>query len=175
MKVITIPLSQKSSSVLEDYQSIYEKVLPIGVGYKKYLDSKKNFPKTYCIIINTHNEINIHYVVNGVLNPSISDTIREFSIEYLIDDLKEGELSAVSKLINVQLNHILTVVNSKSESLSVEFEKMIYLENSTDYMNYFNKVDDLIITDKFWKIHENSELAKMVFPIPEELVAEKLD
>ncbi|BES79947.1 hypothetical protein YerA41_142 [Yersinia phage YerA41] len=158
MKVKTVPLSVKDD--VETYtklNEIYDKVIPIGVGYKKYLEKTKPSLRDYCLVINTHDEVNIHYVIDGVLNPENSTVIKDFSIEYCING---AESVNISKLLDVQLNVIFNSIDNSG----INSEKIIILENSTDLINYFNKTDKFILTDPLWKYHENRMLKEMVDP-----------
>lgn len=155
MLIKTVPLSWKDSDKLDDLLEIYLKVIPIGVGYKKYLDEEFH-SNNYALVINTHDEVNIHFINSKSLQLSKSIIIPEYSIEYLIYDAKSSDM--ISKILDIQLDSIM----DKIYQIDPDICNIIYLENSTDYINYFNKTDKIIITDPFWKIHEYNELKKLV-------------
>lgn len=162
MKVKTIPLSVKDNlELFTELSEIYDKVIPIGIGYKKYLDISKPSLTDYCLVINTHDEVNIHFIIDGKLDASNSKIITDFSIEHCIKDAKSSD---ISKLLDVQL----AVISNAIDASGINIEKIIVLENSTDYINYFNKTDKLILTDPLWKYYENKMLKEMVDPSPVE-------
>lgn len=158
MKVKTIPLSVKDDlELFTKYTELYEKVIPIGIGYKKYLDKTKPSLTDYCLVINTHNEVNIHFIIDGKLDASNSKILPDFSIECCISGAHSSD---ISKILDAQLGVITNVVDESG----INIEKIIILENSTDFINYFNKTDKLILTDPMWKYYENKMLLEMVEP-----------
>lgn len=155
MDVISIPLSEKSK--LPELSKTHV-VVPIGVGYKKFLDtaigdshfSMNNNNRNYALIINHNNEVNIHYVINEVLDISNSDLIEDFSIKYLLTDV-DNEIK-ISSILNIHLNRIFTIINAKGLSIP----RIIYLEDGTDYLHKYKKLDSYLITDPDWLIKENA-------------------
>jgi hypothetical protein len=159
MNVKTVPLSLALDPVyLESISDLHDKIYPIGLGYKKYLEKNKPDLTNYVLIINTHDEVNIHFIKNHSLVISESILMKNYSLESLLNDIDNGSQILISKIIDVQLNELLTRIRAKDQSV-LDSGKIIYLENTTNYMNYLNKKDQLILTDRTWKIHEDEFIA----------------
>lgn len=113
-----------------------------------------SYIRKYCLVINSHDEINIHFVVDGVLDINNSILIPNFSLEYFLKDIKSGSSVIISQILDVQLGHIFDQIDQSE----IKPERIIYLENTTDYMTYFSKNDRVLLVDKFWKLYENRYL-----------------
>jgi hypothetical protein len=154
MEIKSIPLSKINE--IDELRKLYDKVVPIGSGYLKYFLRTHDHYDNFTLVINTHNELNIHFIKNRVLDYESSVVINKFSLESLLEGTTDP--STVSQIIDIQLASIYESV-SKNHNKN---QLIIYLENSTHYLDYLDKTDKVLVTDCLWKVKENQEFSKLL-------------
>lgn len=146
----TVPLSQVGTTT----DPLADKLIPVGVPYKRYLDSRGL--NNYLLAINVGDELDLLLVTQKTLDTEQSLVLPNSSLEYLLN--QKYDAVEISNIINVQLAEVF----AKADSMKfANLQHIIYLENTTQYLPYLNKTDNYLITDPLWKYHEQVELAKL--------------
>jgi len=153
MKLVrTYPFSKIKEGTSLDILS--QKALPVGIPYKMYLDSRGI--DNYSLVVNVNSELDIHFIQDKKLDLKNSLILKDSSLEFHIENLTNDRL--ISKIIDYQLSIVFSTIDEEKESHKYTINNIIYLENTTDYITYYNKHDSYLLNDPLWKLRELEQL-----------------